>query len=56
MSKNDLRRVWWRLLRTTVCRWSGHRWRAEKEFNSCARCHTSKANRDFKPGEFQRGY
>lgn len=33
----------------------GHRWRAEKEFNSCGRCHEVKANRDFKPGEFHRG-
>jgi hypothetical protein len=34
----------------------GHQWRAEIEFNSCARCRAVKANRDFKPGEFHRGY
>ena len=33
----------------------GHEWRAEKEFNCCARCRMVKANRDFKPGEFHRG-
>lgn len=37
------------------CIVEGHQWRAEKEFNSCARCHAVKANRDFKPGEFHSG-
>lgn len=48
----DVQRYWWRVKRLW-CRLFGHQWRAEKEFNSCARCHTSKANRDFKRGEFQ---
>ena len=34
----------------------GHVWRAEKEFASCGRCHNTKAMRDFKPGEYLRGY
>jgi cytochrome c553 len=35
---------------------SGHQWQAEKEFASCSRCHNTKAMRDFKRGEYHRGY
>lgn len=50
----DTERYWWKI-KGLWCRLVGHCWQAEKEFNSCRRCHTSKANRDFKPGEFHSG-
>jgi hypothetical protein len=50
-----VKRFYWRLVSATVCRFRGHLWRAEKEFASCARCHTCKAMRDFEPGEFTYG-
>jgi hypothetical protein len=39
-----------------ACVESGHHWRAEKEFATCGRCLIAKAMRDFKPGEYHRGY
>lgn len=51
---SNTQRYWWKVKRLW-CWVVGHRWRGEKEFNSCRVCHMCKANRDFKPGEFRRG-